>query len=61
MTYEKPRLVVISGKDAMWARGQGCAVGSAASLECTNGNAATGVECKVGPGATGKCKAGVGT
>ena len=61
MIYEKPRLVVISGKDAMLARGQGCGVGSAASLDCANGNAATGNECKSGPGATGKCKPGTGT
>ena len=61
MIYEKPRLVVISGKDAMWARGQGCGLGSAASLDCVDGNAATGVECKAGPSATGKCKAGLGT
>ena len=61
MTYEKPRLVVISGKDAMLARGQGCGVGSAASLDCSVGNGATGNECKAGPGATGKCKPGSGT
>ena len=61
MIYEKPRLVVISGKDAISARGQGCGVGSAASGDCVDGNAATGVECKAGPSATGKCKAGVGT
>lgn len=60
MTYEKPRLVVISGKDAMWARGQGCALGSAASLDCTVGNGATGAQCKSGPGATVSCRPGTG-
>lgn len=60
MTYEKPRLVVISGKDATWARGQGCGLGSSASLDCRDGNAATGAECKSGTGATGKCKPGAG-
>lgn len=61
MTYEKPRLIVISGKDAMWARGQNCALGSAASFDCTVGNGATGVQCKSGPGAAGSCKPGSGT
>ena len=60
MIYEKPRLVIIGGKDVEWARGAICSTGSNASNGCNDGNAAIG-DCQKGPSATGKCKSGIGT